>query len=255
MSKTAVITGGAGGLGRALDKALRNRGWFTVLIDLPGPALAALEPVQNRMVLACDLTDVAAMEAACATLRAARPTIDLVIYNAGITQIGAFSDLDETTHRKVFEINYFAAVNMAQAVQSDLRAAKGTHLAISSVAGFSPLFRRTAYAASKHALEGFFKSLRSEEADHGVRCLIAAPSFVATNVGNPDLQPDGTSRPGSAPDGIDPMSPEAAAAAILRGYARSRGFIPVGRVARLSHLLNRLSPRLFQHLMERNIKR
>lgn len=252
-ARTAIITGGAGGLGQALDAALRARGWVTVLIDLPGPALDGLPALPDRMILGCDLTDVAATAAACEAIRTARPSIDLVIYNAGVTQIGAFADTSDDSHRRVFEINYFAAVNMARMLLPDIRAARGTHLAISSVAGFSPLKLRTAYSASKHALEGFFKSLRSEEAPFGVTCRIAAPSFVATNIGRSEEQPDGIARPGSATDGVDYMSPEAAAAEILSGLDRGRDFIPVGRVARLAYLANRLSPALFQRLMERKI--
>ena len=252
--KTAIITGGAGGLGQSLDALLRARGWATVLIDLPSPALDALAAQPHRQTIACDLTDMQQLKTTCDSLRATCPSIDLVIYNAGVTQIGTFAETPDDTHRKVFEINYFAAVNMAHALLSDLRASQGTHLAISSVAGFTPLIGRTAYAASKHALEGFFKSLRSEEAAHGVRCLIAAPSFVATNIGQPDARENGISRPGAAADGIDYMTPENAAKVIITGLERGRDFIPVGRIARLSYLINRLSPGLFQRLMERQIK-
>lgn len=254
IAKTAVITGGAGGLGLALDVALRQRGWSTALIDLPSPAFAALEVLPNRMTCACDLTDTAQMNATCDDIRRTHGSIDLVIYNAGITWIGPFAELSDAAHRKVFDINYFAAVNMARLLQADLRASKGTHLAISSVAGFSPLYLRTAYAASKHALEGFFKSLRSEEKPHGVRCLIAAPSFVATNIGTPNTNTDGTARPGAAADGVDYMSPDMAAKQVLDGFERGRNFIPIGRIARLSWLINRLSPWAFERLMERRIK-
>ncbi len=253
MKKTAIITGGAGGLGLALDAALRKTGWFTALVDLPGPALDGLETLPDRSVHGCDLTDQQKMLAVCDDIRTNRPSIDLVIYNAGVTQIGAFAETPASTHRRVFEINYFAAVEMARALQADLRSSGGTHLAISSVAGFAPLFHRTSYAASKHAMEGFFKSLRSEEKPHGVSCLIAAPSFVATNIGNPETRTDGISRPGAASDGIDYMTPEEAAAIIVKGYLRRKPFIPVGRVARLSYLLNRFSPALMERMMEKKI--
>lgn len=253
--RTAIITGGAGGLGRALEAGLRARGWAVVLVDLPGPALDDIPALPDRMVLAGDLTDAAVIRDICAQIRAARPSIDLVIYNAGITQIGAFGDTPLEAHRAVFAVNYFAAVDMAKELLSDIRTARGTHLAISSVAGFTPLFHRTAYAASKHALEGFFASLRAEEKDFGVDCLIAAPSFVATNPGNPEPRPGGIARPGSATDGIDYMPPEEAARIILKGLDKRQAFIPVGRVARLAYLLNRFSPALFTRMMERSIKR
>lgn len=252
--KTAVITGGAGGLGQALDAGLQKRGWHTVLIDLPGPGLEVVTRLETRSIEPCDLTDSGALQALCKRLCAERASIDLVIYNAGITQIGLLEETPLDTHRRVFEINYFAAVEMAKYLQKAVRASKGTHLAISSVAGFAPLHRRTAYAASKHAMEGFFKSLRSEEREHGVDCLIAAPSFVGTNLGNPQAQPDGIARPGSAADGIDYMTPEEAADVILKGYHRRSEAIPVGRVARLSYVINRFSPGLFARLMEKNIK-
>lgn len=253
--KTAIVTGGAGGLGLALDAELRQRGWSTVLVDLPGPALDALAPLANRQTYGCDLTNTVAMQALCAEIRQATGSIDLVIYNAGLTWIGDFSDLGDQAHRMVFDINYFAAINMAQALQLDLRQTQGVHLAITSVAGFCPLYRRTAYAASKHALEGFFKSLRSEEKPYGVRCVIAAPSFVATNIGNPETASSGIARPGSAADGVDYMQPDRAAKQILDGLERGRSFIPVGRIAWLSWIINRLSPRLFEILMQRKIRK
>lgn len=248
--KTAVISGGNGGLGRALAAQLMAQGWHCVLMDLatdgltPGPACT---PVQ------LDLTDAAALDNAAQQIIAARPSIDLVIYNAGVSQIGGFDQSDESSHRRVFEINYFAAVNMARAFVLPIRKSRGTHLAISSVAGFAPLLNRTAYAASKHAMQGFFASLRAEERAHGVRCAIAAPSFVATNIGHPDRRADGIVRPGSASDGMDYMTPEDATKVILSGLKNRRDFIPVGRVARLSYWIMRLSPALYEYLMRRNI--
>ncbi|MCA0205320.1 MAG: SDR family NAD(P)-dependent oxidoreductase [Proteobacteria bacterium] len=250
--KTAVISGGNGGLGRALAAGLEAQGWHTVLMDRN---TAGLEAAVSRTPVAVDLTDTEALHHAAAQVVAARPSIDLVIYNAGVSQIGPFAGSDLASHRKVFEINYFAAVEMARAFLLPLRASRGTHLAISSVAGFAPLHHRTAYAGSKHALQGFFASLRSEEAAHGVRCQIAAPSFVATNIGQAERGADGIVRPGSAPDGIDYMTPEDAASVILKGLARGRDFIPVGRVATLASLVMRASPRLYQHLMRRKIAR
>ena len=249
--KHAVISGGGGGLGRALAAQLQAEGWAVALLDL---STEGLEQTATQLPLACDLTDAASLAAAMARVTEwSGGKLDLAIYNAGVTQIGGFAETDAESHRRVFEINYFAAIEMARALLAPVRAARGTHLAISSVAGFSPLYHRTAYAASKHALEGFFGSLRSEERGHGVHVAIAAPSFVATNIGNEQRQADGIARPGSAADGVDYMTPDQAADEILRGLKRRRDFIPVGRVARLGWRINRLSPRLFQRLMERNI--
>lgn len=248
--KTAVISGGNGGLGRALAERLEADGWHCVLMDVNVEGLAASE---TRTPVEVDLTDARTLARVAAEVIAARPSVDMVIYNAGVSQIGPFAASDEASHRRVFEINYFGAVGMARAFLNPLRESEGVHLAISSVAGFAPLKNRTAYAASKHALEGFFGSLRSEEMAHGVRCVIAAPSFVATNIGNAARGMDGIVRPGSAADGVDYMTPEEAAAVILRGVAQGRDFIPVGRVARLSWWVRRVAPGIYERMMRRRI--
>lgn len=254
MSRVAVITGGAGGLGQAFARQLLGDDWKVVLIDLPG-ALAGLQDDMGRVErIACDLTDEVAVASVCAEISQRHPALDLVIHNAGVTQIGLFDATTLASQRLVMEINYFGSVRMAAGLLAAVRKGRGTHLAISSVAGFAPLYKRTAYAASKHALNGFFSSLASEEAQHGVNVVIAAPSFVATNPGRLDAGEDGIGRPGAATDGFDEMTPEQAARIILNSWRRGKRFIPVGRVASLGWRINRLSPRLYSWLMMRKIR-
>ena len=251
--KTAVISGGAGGLGRALAAQLQAQGWFCALLDLPG-GFGDLAAHATQSLHPCDVTDPAQIARTCADIRAARPSVDLVIYNAGVTLIAPFADVQASAHRRVFDINYWGAVNLAGALLADVRAARGTHLAITSVAGFAPLRHRTAYAASKHAMTGFFASLRGEEADFGVRTVLAAPSFVNTNPGAA-FDAQGLGRPGAAMDGIDQMTPDQAAQIILTGLDKGREFIPVGRVAWLAWWVNRLAPRLYERQMLKSIAR
>ncbi|MDF3420255.1 SDR family NAD(P)-dependent oxidoreductase [Sulfitobacter sp. KE29] len=112
---------------------------------------------------------------------------------------------------------------------------------------------RSHYAASKHAMQGFFSTLRSEERAFGVRCLISAPSFIATNPDAPNRDDDAIMRPGAAADSMDQLSPDAAAKVILQGALKGRSFIPVGRVARLAAFLVRLSPALYDWAMRLNL--
>lgn len=254
MSRVAVITGGAGGLGQAFTRFLLADGWRVVLVDLPA-ALAAMTPKDDRIELdACDLTDEAAVAALCAEICARHPAIDLVIHNAGVTQIEEFAKTSPASQRLVMEINHFGSVRIAAGLLEAVRAARGSHLAVSSVAGFAPLNRRTAYAASKHAMIGFFLSLATEEAAHGVQVTVAAPSFVSTNPGRYETGTAGIGRPGAATDGFDEMSADEAAGIILNGWKRGRSFVPVGRVAWIAWILNRLSPGLYSWLMKRKIK-
>jgi len=250
--KTAVITGGAGGLGLALADKLLSAHWRVCLIDLPGkPAKAARERFADLPVVVyeCDLTDEKRVAKVSADLIGENRSIDLVIYNAGITQIGALTADPVEAHKKVFDVNYFGALYLLRDMIEPVRQSRGMHLAVSSVAGFSPLYHRTAYAASKHAMEGLFKSLRAEELQHGVEVSIAAPSFVATNLDNPEHQPGGIARPGSATDGVDYMSPQEAAEVIVAGLQKGKPYIPVGRIARLAWRINRFFPETYFRMM------
>lgn len=255
MSPVAVITGGAGGLGRAFTRHLLAEGWRVVLVDLP-TALSELGKEDDRIEReGCDLTDEAAVAGLCAEISARHPAIGLVIYNAGVTQIEEFSETSAASHRLVMEINHFGSVRIAAGLLGAVRAARGAHVAVSSVAGFAPLNRRTAYAASKHAMTGFFLSLATEEETHGVRVTVAAPSFVSTNPGRYATGTAGIGRPGAAADGFDEMSADDAARIILDGWKRGKRFVPVGRVARIAWVLHRVSPGLYSWLMRRKIQR
>lgn len=251
MTRTAIVTGAAGGLGRALTAALVARGWHVCAVDLPGDALSGMAG-DGVSLHPCDLTDESAVADLCEGVIAARPSVDLVVHNAGVTQIAPFDQADPDAHRRLFAVNYFAPVAMARGLHGALRASGGAHLAISSAAGFGPLIGRTSYAASKHALSGFFASLREEERPHGVQVTIVAPSFIATNPDAPEGGA-GLGRPGSARDGIDPMTADDAAAQILRALDRGRDFAPIGRVAWIGWLLQRASPRLYARAMVRSV--
>ena len=113
MARGAGQAGGAGGLGKALAHRLLKEDWRVVLMDLPG-ALQALKLESERVErVACDLTDEAAVASVCAGISTRHPALDLVIHNAGVTQIGLFDETTLASQRLVMEINYFGSVRMA----------------------------------------------------------------------------------------------------------------------------------------------
>lgn len=245
-----IVTGAAGGIGRALCDIYLARGATVIALDLN---VAPLEGLGGKLIArALDITDRKAVLKTVPQLIEQAGGADIVINNAGITALDAFADIDPAAIDRVMAVNFAGAVNITAATLRAVRAARGIHVAISSVAGFSPLKRRTAYAASKHAMTGFFASLREEERDHGVAVLIACPSFVNTNPGS-SRQANGTHRPGAATDARDAMTAAEAARIIVRAIDRRRETVLVGRVARLAYWLNRLSPRLYAALMRRSV--
>ncbi|MBM3556680.1 MAG: SDR family NAD(P)-dependent oxidoreductase, partial [Alphaproteobacteria bacterium] len=201
----------------------------------------------------CDLAD----GAACERIADELGPVDLLINNAGITQFSRFDVMTPETLRQVMEVNFFGAVNATRAFLPGLKARRGAIIAIASVAGFAPLYARSAYAASKHAMIGFFSTLGAELAGDGVHVLIACPSFIATQeTARPaNAAESGMARPGSARRTAGtPLSPEDVAEAILAGLAARKRLLPIGRTAWLSYWLSRLAPGLFERAMLRATK-
>jgi NAD(P)-dependent dehydrogenase (short-subunit alcohol dehydrogenase family) len=257
--KAVVVTGAAGGLGQALSERFAAAGAHVALLDLDGAAaVAAAQSLQaahgvRAIGLACDVTD----EAACleAVRRAAVELggIDLLINNAGIAHRSLFADTDTRVLRRVMEVNFFGAVHCTRAALPWLRERRGQVAAISSIAGFSPLFGRTGYSASKHALHGFFDSLRSELEDEGIEVGIVCPAFVATGIERAALGGDGG--PATLPRnavGVE-ASPAEMADRIFRALQnRRRLCLPTG-LARASWWISRLAPGLFSRSMRRRV--
>ena len=163
--------------------------------------------------------------------------IDVLVNNAGITHLGLFRDTDVDVIRRVVEVNFFGAVNCTKAALPSLLERHGQIVVTSSVAGVAPLATRTGYAASKHALHGFFDSLRSEHRGDGLGVLIVCPSFVDTKIGDRALGVDGGSAPAGARTGVQtPVPPEDIADAVVDAARRDRRLLLVPREARLAVL-------------------
>jgi NAD(P)-dependent dehydrogenase (short-subunit alcohol dehydrogenase family) len=251
----AVITGAAQGIGAALAHRFAQAGHAVAALDLAAEGAqataAALKSAgASALGLGCDVTREADCSAAVARILEVWEGIDILVNNAGITHVGRIQDTPLAVLRRVMDVNFFGAVQITKAALPSLLARRGHVVAISSVAGFAPLATRAGYVASKHALEGFFETLRTEHARDGLRVTLVRPSFVRTGIGDRALGVDGRPAGTGARSGVQKeVSPEAAAAAIHRGVERGHRTVWVGREARLSFWLARLWPRAYERLM------
>jgi short-subunit dehydrogenase len=118
--------------------------------------------------------------------------LDVLVNNAGITMWSRFDALsDLEVLERLIEVNYLAAARLTHAALPALRDARGLVVAVASVAGLTGVPERTGYAASKHAMVGFFESLRIELAGSGVDVTIVAPDFVRSEIHRRAIGPDG----------------------------------------------------------------
>jgi len=178
--------------------------------------------------------------------------VDVLVNNAGITHLGLVRDTDVAVIRRVLEVNFLGAVHCTRAALPSLLERRGRLVALSSVAGFAPLATRAGYAASKHALHGFFGSLRAEHARDGLAVTLVCPSFVRTAIGEHALDADGRPAGASTRSGVrHEIEPDAAADAIFRGVEKRRRLVLVGREARLAWWVSRLCPAAYDLAMAR----
>jgi short-subunit dehydrogenase len=258
-ASVVVISGAGGGLGRALAARFARAGCRVVLLDRDESAVeAAAQTLINSghvaSSLACDVTDIAACEAAIARVVAQFGRLDVLINNAGVTHRSAFASTNIEVLRHVIEVNLFGAMHLTRAALPHLVTSRGLIVAISSVAGFTPLIARTGYAASKHALHGFFESLRTEVAADGVDVMLVCPSFIATGIEQHALGPTGGAATHAQVVVGGRLQPDDVADRIFAGAERNRRLLLVGRTARAAWWLSRLAPALYERIMARRLR-
>jgi len=256
--KTVVITGAAGGIGAAFSRCFARAGARLGLLDLESDALRSLEKELAENGVEClaaagDVTEEDQCIDAMNTLIKRFGGIDVLINNAGITHRSAFSDTDTEVFHRVMDVNFFGSLYCTKAALDSLIERKGLIIVTSSAAGFSPLYGRTGYSASKHALHGLFDSLRTELRSAGVGVMIVCPGFTATGISTSALDRDGTvtSHPQSTVGRVS--QPEEVAEAVLRAAARDKRLLVLSTVGRVTRLLNKLFPALHERIMERSL--
>lgn len=253
-NKIVVITGGAGGIGSAIISQLLSYNSKIAALDIN---VDSIPEDKQLLALKCDITNKQELENSIDSIIQNYGRIDILINNAGITHIRKFDHLSEELFDRVMAINFTAAVSITRLCLPYLRKSKGQIVALSSVAGFAPLYGRTAYSASKHAMQGFFGSLAAELKDEGVSVTIVCPSFVKSR---PELQvkeSSGSQSPGAMKKytGGEEINPNKAAQLILKTTRQRKSYLYLGRVSKIARLLFTVFPSLYMKIMSQGAKK
>jgi NAD(P)-dependent dehydrogenase (short-subunit alcohol dehydrogenase family) len=203
----------------------------------------------RALAIGCDVCDEASCRAAIAEVTAKLGGVDVLVNNAGVSHRSLFADTGSAVIRRVMEVNFFGAVNCTQAALPSLIERRGTVVAVSSVAGFAPLVGRTGYAASKHALHGFFDSLRSEVGHRGVHVMLVCPSFTDTDIDRRAIAGDGGPAALSKATVGRLATPYEIGAAIVDGVRRGRRRVLPTSLSRSAWWLSRLAPETYARVM------
>jgi NAD(P)-dependent dehydrogenase (short-subunit alcohol dehydrogenase family) len=255
--RTALITGAAGGIGRAVAASLARRGCHLALADVNAAGLdetAALVRAQADAAglrvsrHALDVSDRDAVAALPAAVTAAHPGVDLLVNNAGVAVGGTFEQVSEADFEWLFGINFWGVVRMTRAFLPLLRASDDARLVnLSSVWGLVAPAGQAAYAASKFAVRGFSEALRHELAGTSVGVTVVHPGGVATGIADRARVPAGVpeeevARRRAAIKRRLRMPPDRAGEIIVRGVERRASRVLVGGDAAAVALLARLAP-------------
>lgn len=214
--KTVWITGASSGIGRALAIELDRRGARLVLSGRRETELARTEAQLSQpcLVLAFEATDHDALPALVDEAVAWGPGgINLLINNAGVSQRSLIIDTDFSVYRELMEVDFFAPVRLTQLILPHMIKRGHGHVAvISSIAGKVGVPLRSGYSAAKHAIFGWYDTLRAElEAAYGIDVSVIAPGSIQTDVAINALSATGQPR-GHSDENISNGMPVAEAA-------------------------------------------
>jgi short-subunit dehydrogenase len=255
-----ILTGASEGIGRALALELAQRGLNLVLAArnaqrLEEVAKACASHGSLAAAVPTDLADSAQCRALIDAAIARFGRIDVLIHNAGGTMWARFDELDDlSVYERLMKVNYLGPVYVTAAALPWLKQTQGRLVAVASVAGLAGIPERSGYAASKHAMVGFFDSLRIELADSGISVTIIAPGFVRSEIHKRAIGPDGKPL-GTSPMQVEKiMTSEECARLIVPAIERRRRLVILSRRGRVARWLKLLLPGVVDRMAARAIR-
>ncbi len=252
--KVIVITGASSGIGRELAHQLAAQGAWLCLAARTEKRLeeakAECESLGGRaLVLPTDVRQQEQCEAMVRGCVDEYGRIDALINNAGVTMWARFEEVgDLSPFEQIMQTNYFGSMYCTHYALPYLKQSRGLIVGVSSLAGRNGIPTRSAYAASKHAMAGFFDTLRIELAGSGVSVVMIYPGFVSSEVRQRAYGPDGKPLGKSPVREGEVMSTETCARLILRAmHKRQREVVMTAR-GKLGLWLKLIAPGLVDRI-------
>ena len=250
------ITGASSGIGEASAHAFARAGARVVLSSRRADELErvqrALPRPAEHIVLPLDLMRPESFPALVEDVRARCGRVDVLLNNGGVSQRSLALDASAEVERALMEVNYFGPVALTKAVLPSMLARRSGHIGVvSSVMGFLGTPGRSTYAAAKHALHGYFDSLRAEVWRNGIKVTLICPGYVQTAVSDNALGPRGEKHGRTDGTHLSGIPAERCARAILRGIARGREEVYIGGGEVTGIYVKRFAPWLLSRIVRK----
>ena len=248
------ITGASSGIGEALTYAFAKRGVKLIISarraeELQRVKAACAGNPENIFILPIDLEFHQQASSWYEKAKNAFGTPDILINNGGIGHLGPALQMQNDVEHKVFNINFWGQVALTKVVLPDMMArGRGKIVIISSLLGHYGSANLAAYAGSKHALLGYFESVREEVKSTGVRFLLVSPGFVNTNVTLNSLTENGTAYNKNSVAQEKGMSPTKFAQKLIKKIDSNASYAYIGGLELFAIPFKRIAPRFFYAL-------
>ncbi len=255
--KIVWITGASSGIGEALALVLAKQEARIILSarreeELKRVAKLCNLPELDYLILPFDLNNTSKASGLAAQVINKFGRIDILINNGGNSQRSEAMQTAEEVERQLMEVNYFSAVNISKAVLPYMKRQKsGQIVVLSSIAGKFGFYLRSSYSAAKHALHGYFESLRLETEKLGISTLIVCPGKIKTNISINALSTDGKQHGKMDASHENAMSAEECASIILKSIEQGQEEIFIGGKELLAVKLKRFFPKWFGKMIRK----
>jgi short-subunit dehydrogenase len=256
-NQVVMITGASSGIGEALAKGMSVLGARLIIAarrqeELERVKAACLNPM-NVQILPLDLADAESIATKAKAAEALYGQVDILINCGGISQRDKIINTGIDVDRRLMEVNYFGTVALSKALLPAMIARKSGHqVVVTSAVGilYSPL--RSSYAAAKHALHGFFDTLRAEHFSDNLKVTIALPGFVKTQISVNALMGDGSKQNTMDNAQENGISAEACAAAIITAIEKNKEEVYIGGFKEVAGIyLKRFFPGIFSKIIRK----
>ena len=255
-NKVVWITGASSGIGKGLVKSFNELGAKVILSSRKKTALEQvitdfnLDPTRNK-VLPVDLEKLNTLDDITDQALMLFGTIDIMVHNGGISQRSLVLETKFDVDQKLMNINYLSYVAITKRLLPHMIEKKeGQFIIISSLTGKFGTPLRSGYAASKHALHGFFDSMRAELANDNIKVLMACPGFIKTNVSVNAFKGDGSSQGTMDQAQANGMNVELFSEKLILAMIKNKHEVYIGGKEKIGVYLKRYVPGIFNKIIQ-----
>jgi len=259
-NKVVWITGASSGIGEAITLAFAKEGAKLVLTARRQEELQRVKqltglPDSSVLILPMDVTDFDKAQPAAERIINTFGRIDVMVHNAGVSQRSYIVDTDFDVYRKLMDVDFYSTVAITKAVLPYMiKQQSGHFIVISSVAGKIGTIMRSGYNAAKHALHGFYDSLRAEGYKDNIKVTTVCPGYIRTNISLNALNESGSKFGKMDSNQENGIPAEECARRILNAVKKDKKEIYIGGFKEMAAIyLKRFLPNLLFDQVRKNI--